>query len=112
MTEPYLICHLVRGEPAFDVANKLQIGEGEGWIIPTSGHRAYPYWTHPIHVEEETGNIYINQGMIAAVQFTLPEPPPGHPDHYEATAAPKGKGIVSNLASILNLIPKPTIRRR
>lgn len=43
-TEPthYLILHKVRGEPAFDIAHKLQIGEEEGWIIPTSGHRAYP----------------------------------------------------------------------
>jgi hypothetical protein len=42
MTELYLILHKVRGEPAFDVAQKIMIGEEEGWIIPTSGHRAYP----------------------------------------------------------------------
>lgn len=43
-SEPYLVAHLVRGEPAFDIAIKLAIGDEEGWIIPTSGHRAYPYW--------------------------------------------------------------------
>ena len=43
MTDLYLIAHKVRGEPAFDVACRVQIGEEEGWIIPTSGWRAYPY---------------------------------------------------------------------
>ena len=33
----HLILHKVRGEPAFDVAESLQIGDEEGWIIPTSG---------------------------------------------------------------------------
>lgn len=46
-TEPqlYLIAHKVTGELAFDIAHKLPIGEEEGWIIPTSGHRAYPLAT-------------------------------------------------------------------
>lgn len=45
-TDLYLIAHKVRGEPAFDIAERIQIGAEEGWIIPTSGHRAYPYgWT-------------------------------------------------------------------
>ena len=48
MPELYLIAHKVRGEAAFDVAHKLQIGSEEGWIIPTSGHRAYPYWQEPL----------------------------------------------------------------
>lgn len=43
LPELYLIAHKVRGEPAFDIAHRLQIGDEEGWIIPTSGHRAYPY---------------------------------------------------------------------
>lgn len=38
----YLIHHKVRGTPTFDVAEKIQIGTEVGWIIPTSGHRAYP----------------------------------------------------------------------
>jgi len=42
MSELYLILHKVRGEPAFDIAQKIMIGDEEGWIIPTSGHRAYP----------------------------------------------------------------------
>jgi|SRR5215469_3668063 len=42
MSELYLILHKVRGEPAFDIAEKTMIGKEEGWVIPTSGHRAYP----------------------------------------------------------------------
>src|SRR5678816_1922295 len=45
MTESFLILHKVRGEPAFDIATL--IGEDSDvpiWIIPTSGHRAYPLW--------------------------------------------------------------------
>ena len=42
MSDLYLILHKVRGEPAFDIATRLQIADEEGWIIPTSGHRAYP----------------------------------------------------------------------
>src|SRR6185437_4927349 len=67
MPEPFLIAHLVRGEPAFDIATQIICPEcstinpatgrhaapegcdecdhtGYWWIIPTSGHRAYPYW--------------------------------------------------------------------
>jgi hypothetical protein len=40
----YLIAHKVRGEPAFDVAVKMEMPDGPWWIIPTSGHRAYPFW--------------------------------------------------------------------
>lgn len=63
----FLIAHKVRGQVAFDVAEKMQcsvcegtlikkIGDGAGqpcdqcenagywWIISTFGHRAYPFW--------------------------------------------------------------------
>jgi len=60
LSEPYLIAHKVRGEAAFDVAIRMDCPEcmdaggcnygcaecdnlGYWWIIPTSGHRAYPY---------------------------------------------------------------------
>ena len=45
-SEPYLILHKVRGEPAFDVAVQMHVecesDPGPWWVIPTSGHRAYP----------------------------------------------------------------------
>lgn len=60
----HLILHKVRGEPAFDIAEQMENGM---WIIPTSGHRAYPYWTTPL-----------------VVPFGLPPLPipVDHPDHY------------------------------
>ena len=62
MSELYLIAHKVRGEPAFDIA----INMGGWWIIPTSGHRAYPYWHQPIYLED----------------WQLPPVPADLPDHY------------------------------
>lgn len=38
----FLIAHKVRGELAFDIATMLEVGDEVWWIIPTSGHRAYP----------------------------------------------------------------------
>lgn len=48
MSEPYLILHRVRGEPAFDIAERWSFDGEEGWIIPTSGHRAYPVANWPM----------------------------------------------------------------
>jgi hypothetical protein len=43
MEERYLIAHVVRGEVAYDVAQRLLLSNGRAlWLIPTSGHRAYP----------------------------------------------------------------------
>lgn len=48
----FLIAHKVRGELAFDVASQIADGTltdpGPWWIIPTSGHRAYPFWSTPL----------------------------------------------------------------
>src|SRR6202166_388044 len=69
-SELYLIAHRVRGEPAFDIAQRSQIGDEEGWIIPTSGHRAYPY-------------DFIALSMVSAIWITELGPmPPDLPDHY------------------------------
>ena len=38
----YLIAHKVRGELAFDIA--IRVRALELWIIPSTGHRAYPFW--------------------------------------------------------------------
>jgi hypothetical protein len=71
MNELYLILHKVRGEPAFDIAQKVQIGKEEGWIIPTSGHRAYPHKTYDL-------------GKLTFGECYHPEPIPDDlPDHYE-----------------------------
>ena len=42
--ELYLIKHRVRDEVAYDVALRIHLSGGqERWLIPTSGHRAYPF---------------------------------------------------------------------
>lgn len=65
-----LIAHKVRGERAFDVAEPLDVDGDVWWIIPTSGHRAYPYWTCslPSVLGEDVG-----------------DPPEGLRDHYAVT---------------------------
>lgn len=96
MSEPYLILHKVRGEPAFDIAHKLMFGEEEGWIVGTSGHRAYPYWTFPLY------------GYIeGSKHIPMPE---GWPDHYSCNDPPAPKAKLS-LAS-LGLQDQTLIKRR
>lgn len=104
MTDLYLIAHKVRGEPAFDIAEKVPCSYcqsyesvtglwceaehdqatciecdqlGFQWVIPTSGHRAYPYWHQDLQ-----------QIMHRACHFDA-EMPPSLPDHYVHKAAPK-----------------------
>lgn len=77
----FLIAHKVRGEEAFDIAVQLQIGSDLGWIIPTSGHRAYPYWTTLI-----TGDILGGK----------PDMPLEWPDHYQAAQPPRAAVRQSN----------------
>ena len=94
MTTPlFLIAHSVRGEAAFDIAVQMgcphcnpQWSErvhgcfdcedlGYWWIIPTSGHRAFPYW----NVEFNPIDIYEGE---------IPSMPSGWPDHYKTGPAP------------------------
>ncbi|SRR6266566_1338231 len=101
--EPYLIIHKVRGEAAFDVAIKMACPEclgdtfaplkdgkygggcaecdglGYWWIIPTSGHRAYPYWN------EKTLHSILGEEM----SWITGSMPPTLPDHYRHGPAPK-----------------------
>src|SRR5262245_8278432 len=84
MTELYLIAHKVRGEPAFDIAARVQIGDEEGWIIPTSGHRAYP--------SDYVALDNLWSGPDDHVLTCLQLPGPDLEDHYpivRASEAPK-----------------------
>lgn len=79
MNEPlFLIAHKVRGEAAFDVAIEMERESGERWwIIPTSGHRAYPFWSIPLtslHVES-----------LGTVDGHVPDMPSDLRDHYSAS---------------------------
>ena len=82
MTAPFLILHKVRGEPAFDIAIKHLVGGPEieeWWIIPTSGHRAYPWRSFPLtSLEGDVG-----QGFFEAITWEMP---PTLPDHYPASS--------------------------
>ena len=94
MSDLYLILHKVRGEPAFDIAQNIMIGNEEGWIIPTSGHRAYPYQRWSLDKQWHMG---------------IPE---DWPDHYDAKR--DTTPAIDHLRSLLRLKPKPvnTYRRR
>ena len=105
MTEPYLIAHLVRGEPAFDIAEQMEVGDEVWWIIPTSGHRAYPYWYTKLYYYGFAVNLNDDR-------TNCPPPPPDWPDHYSHTAAPKGHGLFSDLAARLGFTARPTVTRR
>lgn len=84
MTDLYLIAHKVRGEPAFDIAAQVQIGEELGWIIPTSGHRAYPYGWQPL------------SALDLAPGFNIPMPANWR-DHYATIAAPSAPAKLTTL---------------
>lgn len=69
----YLIAHKVRGEPAYDVAEPIDMADGRWWIIPTSGHRAYPFWHTPLDLDSEA--------------WQIPQMPAELRDHYQTTQA-------------------------
>ncbi len=122
MTEPYLIAHKVRGEPAFDVAIRMECPHCEGapdtydiggcyecdglgywWIIPTSGHRAYPWWSAELRI-----------GDYITIESIFVDPMPDSlPDHYPTKSSPR---TTLDLASALGLVKKPApmapIKRR
>jgi len=109
----YLILHKVRGEPAFDVADKLQIGDEEGWIIPTSGHRAYPIVVVPLdELINNEWDALVVKGLVpmrkaAAGAFELD---PDWPDHYpedKGGALPSGVSVMSIISKLM-----PQIKRR
>jgi len=127
MPEPFLIAHLVRGEPAFDIATQIICPEcstinpatgrhaapegcdecdhtGYWWIIPTSGHRAYPYWYQLL------GAFRDRVGRHADNWLTIGDPPFDWPDHYPTSASAEP---AINLTQRLAIRPKaPTITRK
>jgi len=104
MSETYLILHKVSGEPAFDIAHKLettgQNGE-EMWIVSTSGHRAYP-------VEKWRLSLYTWPTVEDA--YPIPEIPPNWPDHYnlskDAIEPSAGKQKIDLGQLLSSIIPK------
>lgn len=112
MTDLYLVAHKVRGEPAFDVAVQMECPichndetYGEGciecdqlgywWIIPTSGHRAYPWWHSEFYMLE------------IGWEDKVPPMPSNLPDHYPTRAEPDKPKL--NISALISTVP---IRRR
>lgn len=126
MTELFLIAHSVRGEAAFDIALKMTCPHcvciddpdmaygcfdceelGYWWIIGTSGHRAFPYWTKSLtnqrFFHEDTGGSQVGEWPkdIAARM------PPGWPDHFKSLPPSK-----IDIKALFRSEPKQHIARR
>lgn len=140
MSDPFLILHKVRGEPAFDIAIKMPCpscqpgveiadesmsgcdlcdGLNVLWIIPTSGHRAHPYWyiavndLYPKELAQMDSDIdygltedTIGEAFTAG-RMAMPSP---WPDHYPSRS---GDAPKINLSSIVAaLAPQEPVERR
>lgn len=131
MTNLYLIAHKVRGEPAFDIAEHMTCPKCEGatdepanadwehqyhcdacddqghwWIIPTSGHRAFPYWHEALI---KTYVLDLDAAYWNCVLKLPPDMPPDLRDHYTSE-----REVARSLVDVLGLIHKPLapIKRR
>ena len=103
MSDLYLILHKVRNQPAFDIAERCDdmgtpSDPGPWWIIPTSGHRAYPWWW-----------VVVNE--VPDIQCLLDNTPSGMPenwpDHYAASESrSRLASAASDLLSLIGLKPK------
>ncbi len=101
--ELYLILHRVRGEPAFDIASRLDIGSAGGWIVPTSGHRAYPYRWWPLEDLSDISDIN-NAGYHerpASLDHTIPS---DWPDHYAQSREMVTKPVRARIGAPMPLI--------
>lgn len=112
MSELYLVAHKVRGEAAFDVACMLDVLDEDGdpiWIIPTSGHRARPYWQCPIAdlICEDTSIDARDWPYITSV---VPIMPPDLLDHYHLDAPRPSTKLIDRLN--LHRPAAPPITRR
>lgn len=99
MSEPFLILHKVRGEPAFDIAERWSFDGEEGWIIPTSGHRAYPLRNWLL---TELGQFDLYSGQVSIGSQDLNT----WPDHYTANDHPLREATYNVKARAAGLLAK------
>lgn len=130
MTDLYLIAHKVHSEPAFDIATQVPCvhcqsyesvtgawceaetpqnecdycdREGFVWMIPTSGHRAYPWWSVGLK-DLQIG--YHDRPTLSPLDVRWDNIDwPSYPDHYTTRASPKAPSLTSLLA-----IPRPQLK--
>lgn len=99
----YLILHKVRGEPAFDIAERCEemgteSDPGPWWIVPTSGHRARPYIYWRLDSTLDIGPSWNPQEIIQGHNDWL-----DWPDHYTTTTRPSIPDRVKSILGIVGL---------
>jgi len=107
----YLILHKVRGEPAFDIAEMnddmgTPSDPGPWWIVPTSGHRAYPsrYWK----LEDLFDGSGINENGWHDKPTDFSDLDPDLPDHYTINShRPPSTLSATELLGKLGILAKP-----
>jgi hypothetical protein len=92
----YLILHKVRGKPTFDIATRVQIGNESGWIIPTSGHRAWPLRHWPLEDLRDSSPLghdcpASHGGAVGGAAWA------DLPDHYELRKVFVDRGPVAEI---------------
>jgi len=98
-SEPYLILHKVRGEPAFDIAHQIEMEGEECWIVGTIGHRAYPRAKWPLDLAIEDAAIFMLNNTKQADWDAWP-------DHYPAKSSPAESTLSAK--SLLTSLGLPT----
>jgi hypothetical protein len=111
---PYLIAHIVRGEPSFDIAILAEdmgtdTDPGPWWIMPSTGHRCYPFASWNV---EDLADI--SDYPHEKPWTVLDKAPDDHPDFCHYTLAPASNPAAGlELLSKLGLIkPKEPLKRR
>src|SRR5215469_17778733 len=110
MSESYLILHKVSGQPAFDIAHKLETTEQSGeemWIVSTSGHRAYPmaFW--------ELDSLRTPAGLTLKDEAMIPPGFKDWPDHYNLNKSAIEPSVNLDFGEMMKaLIPQGSFPRR
>lgn len=80
--ELYLIAHKLRGAPTFDIAIQMEMDDEVWWILPSTGHRAYPYW----HCELYNCTAIVRPNSTRRICIeALDDMPADLPDFYQVT---------------------------
>lgn len=110
---PYLIAHKVRGQPAFDIANCCEdmgtpSDPGPWWILPSTGHRAYPYWSTPL---DSPDMDFILSSLPTEVPDDLPDFCEHRWDRVVKTTI-EGNSLLTQLGLLKPAAPKEPLWRR